>query len=243
MSQINNDVEQSVAETPCSKRSAAQRFLRSYFGRICVALLLIVLIVSSLWRQVIAEYKNEQRIALRVQAAGGIADFGGIPASFYTFYPLRIYARVVAVNLSDCEIPEGLVTDLKTLSRIERLHIRNAPITDADLINLQSLKRLSSLQLANTKITDAGVENLRGMSISRLSLQGRELTDAGLEHLKELPNLTHLMIVNTKISDAGLEHLKTMPNLKSIRMLATKTTPIGRAELQKSLPNSTSDFR
>ena len=247
------------------KPSKMRRFLRSYFGRIVVALILIVVISSSIWWQTFAEYQKELRIAQRIEASGGSAGFGGFPALFYSFYPFRVCARINFVLLADCKKTERLLEQLKELRHLQHLNIRDTAVTDAELVNLQGQTSLVWLGLSDTKITDAGLNHLRGLDqLTFLSLHGTQIsnsglkklsgmkwpnlrslqlsrtqiTDAGLEHLKGM-NISELNLGATAVTDAGLEHLKGMTTLKEIRLAHARTTPSGQAELQKALPNCT----
>ena len=56
---------------PPLKRSAVRRFLRSYFSRIIIGLILVFATSSWLWWQTFAESRKEDRIAEKIWNAGG----------------------------------------------------------------------------------------------------------------------------------------------------------------------------
>jgi len=240
---------EAIADLP-HETSKARRFLHSYFGRIRVALILIVVISSCIWWPVFVEYQKEDRIAQEIWNAGGSVGREG----------RLLYRRIHTVELSNCKNPGGLPKDINELRHLQQLDLTWSLITDADLEylrgldkletlllsrtqvsdsgleNLKGLTKLRDLDLSHTQISDAGLEHLKGMNIRRLDLWGTAVTEAGLEHLKGLPNLTSLTFVNMQISNAGLEHLKSMTNLKRLMF---KTTPSNLADLQEALPNCT----
>ena len=57
------------------KPSATRRFLRSYLGRIVIALVLIAIVqLTFVWLTVVLPYQQEQRIARKIEALGGFIN-------------------------------------------------------------------------------------------------------------------------------------------------------------------------
>jgi len=222
-----------TTEVTPRKPSKMRRFLRSYFGRAVIGLILIFAISSwHLW-QAFAEYQKEERIAEKIwNAGGGVGRRGLIPA----------YRRIISVHLRDCKKPNGLPENVNELRHLQELNLTNYLVTDADLEHLRGLNQLEDLWLRGTQISDSGLENLRGLTkLRRLDLSYTQISDAGLEHLKGM-NISELCLGETAamedvlgaVSEAALEHLKGMTNLKRLIFF---NTPTNRAELQKALPN------
>lgn len=250
-----------IEKTP-RKPSKMRRFFRSFLGRAVIGLILIAIVCSCVWGQVIVGRLKEERIAQKIAEAGGSAGFGGrmFPFPLSYFWIFRSHRRCVQVNLSRCKVPGGLLDEFKEFHQLEILSLDNSTITDADLEHLHGLDQLQFLSLAKTQVSGSGLENLRrmtnlrrldltdtavsdaglrylkGASVSNLDLTRTAVTEAGLEHLKELPNLTGLHFDDMDISDVGIEHLKGIANLKHLMF---NRTPRNKAELQKALPNCT----
>jgi hypothetical protein len=167
------------------------------------------------------------------------------------------------LELVDCDIARGSISELGALSKLEVLSLFGSVVTDEDLQVLRHLSSLEYLRLSRTNISDAGLEHLASVhrlkylgldrtnvtgpglvhlkSLPRLvglNLEGLNVTDEDLPCLRHFPSLGVLYLSGTNVSDAGLEHLAAIPSLERLFLDRTKVAGHGLAHL-KDLPHLT----
>lgn len=172
----------------------AWQFLRRYFVWITIGAALTLAIWFAL--SIFVPYQREQRIGRSIKSHRGYAIFLYTgPKWILRWLQKRvpIYDRINFVDITTPSIPNGLFSELESLSRLEVLGLDGAQVTDADLEHLKGLTQLSNLDLAETSTTDAGLESLQGLTnLEALILSRTQVTDAGLVHLKNMSKLNHL---------------------------------------------------
>ena len=205
-------------DTTPRKRSVARWFLRTYLGRIIIALILIVVVqLTSFWLLFVLPYQREQRIAKKIEALGGYVGFSEMPSDWIPAFVcdrLPIWERILVVDLKQTEITDAGLEQLKGLMRLESLHLNETEVTDAGLEQIKELKSLESLDLRQTQVTDTGLKHLKAMSrLEELDLDQTHVTDNGLENLKGLKSLTYLYLHNSQTTEEGRAMLrKALPN-------------------------------
>ena len=78
---------------------------------------------------------------------------------------------VVGVNLSETQVRDAGLKELKDLKNLQWLDLRWTSVTDAGLKELKDLKNLKFLNLRQTQVTDAGLKELKDLK----NLQGLDL--------------------------------------------------------------------
>jgi hypothetical protein len=63
--------------------------------------------------------------------------------------------------LTDTNITDEGLKQLKRFFQLEILGLRAARVTDGGLVHLKELAKLKTLDLIDTKVTDAGINNLK----------------------------------------------------------------------------------
>lgn len=111
-------------------------------------------------------------------------------------------------HLSDQEVNDEALSQLKEISDLVWLNLRGTKITNEGLKNLADIKTLTRLHLEKTAISDEGLANLASLeNLEYLNLYGTKVTDAGLDHLKNLKKLKKLYVWQTEVSKEGAEQL------------------------------------
>jgi len=119
------------------------------------------------------------------------------------------YAHGLCVNLSDTNVTDAGLAQIKVLTNLKCLLLRATQVTNAGLVHLKGQQALETLHLCDTQVTDAGLMHLKELTtLKSLDLSSSQVTDAGLMHLKGLPNLQTLVLASTQVTDAGLAHLQ-----------------------------------
>ena len=216
-------------------------FVWAHKGRIFVGAILIAITYSAML--VMIPYIREQRIVREVNSLYGDVrwkDCGPswIPIAIRGRTPVFHRLRGIDLHGSQFKVPSELLSEIRTLDRLEFLYIGAMPITDEQLVHLEGLVALRDLQLHQTKITDAGLKHLKVLkNLNGLWLGTTAVGHKGMEHLGEMTNLGRLILDHTNITDAGLEHLKGLTKLRDLALEATQTSEEGREMLRKALPS------
>jgi hypothetical protein len=119
--------------------------------------------------------------------------------------------------LTNVEITDAGLAQLRHLRRLEVLLIDGAAISDASLENLRGLDRLSGLWLKNTHVTGSGFENLKGLTrLQVLRVSGSPITDEGLRHLAAMRRLIHVDLQRSGVSSEAVAKLQNERPILSI---------------------------
>ena len=100
------------------------------------------------------------------------------------------------------------------------VNLENKPVEDGVLTLLHSFPNLQVLSLARTRITDDGLRNLATLAtLEHLDLSGNPgVTDAGLAHLAALPRLQVLVLTGVGVTEGGVQKLRAArPGLQVVR--------------------------
>jgi uncharacterized membrane protein len=125
------------------------------------------------------------------------------------------YWSVNLVNVK--KVTPALLDDLGGMEQhIMRLKMSDKDIEDSHLKQLKGFKNLTRLNLENSNITDQGLEELAHLpQLEQLNLYGTKITDAGLAKLANYPNLKMVYVWQTQTSEEGFKSLqKARPDLK-----------------------------
>ena len=246
-----------AVDLPPRKKSAFRLFLKSFRGRILIAMVLIV-IVHLIQILIIARpYYRERGIGNKLSSSCGFGYSYGYcgPAWVAKLYPgwLWLFDRITGIHVVyqsspsfECKCDPDLkteaemldvLTDIQSLKNLETLDIHGTQVKDSGLEKLAGLTELKVLRIDGTRITDTGLVHLQGLNkLYDLGLSGTHVTDVGLRHLRGLKNIVILNLDDLRITDEGLEHLKGITSLRDLNLTGTKTTAEGRALLRKALP-------
>jgi hypothetical protein len=116
---------------------------------------------------------------------------------------------------------------------LRSLDLSDTQVTDAGLKELKELKNLRSLDLPKGSITDARLRTLREIGMLHALVQA---TAQDGKRPSGPADVVALDLTGTEMTDAGLKELKELKNLLSLNLRATRVTDAGSAELQNALP-------
>ena len=218
----------------------ARWFLRTYLGRIGVALFLIVIVQATyIWLFVVLPYQREKQIAEKIKAnkSGEVAltDYtpDWIPQFVSMRLPVQCRYRISSITFHD-EITDAELEPLKSLTSLKYLHLENTDVNDAGLERLKRLPSLVELGLVGTQITDAGLKHLQGFkSLGYLYLNNTQITDVGIEYLKELDGLVVLNLMQTRVTGVGLDSLSGLGRFEYLSLDGTLITDAELNQLKR----------
>jgi Leucine-rich repeat (LRR) protein len=104
---------------------------------------------------------------------------------------LKECPSLIALNLSGNKLTAEDLADLN--NRIRDLTLDNCEIADGGISRLVSLTKLRNLSLHNTPVTDNSIVALSRLNLKSLNVEGSSITAEGISLLKKnLPNCTIL---------------------------------------------------
>jgi hypothetical protein len=119
--------------------------------------------------------------------------------------------QIVSAPISDAGLAHVVYPE-----RLTNVSLSNTNIGDGFLRQLRAAKRLESLWLDNTRVTDDGLAELHGItSLRRLSLSGTETGDRGLAVFRQCRRLESLK-PGTKVTNAGIQSFETLQSIKGL---------------------------
>ncbi|WP_010585488.1 leucine-rich repeat domain-containing protein [Schlesneria paludicola] len=220
------------------QQSVVFRWGRYCWGRIAIAIALILAFFAYHWLQNIREYQIEQPLVRKIQAAGGKLQFR-VPRRVFPYaLPLPVFFRVNGVQFIDCKIPGEVFPVLASLNHLEHLDFYNSKIGDsrfgdAELKLMAGLKSLRSINVVLSQVTDDGLKELESMDrLESLALSSTKITDAGLRHLLRLKKLSRLQLAQTAVSDEGLKTISSLHSLSLLDLYGTRITDQGLKSLE-----------
>src|SRR5262249_61460329 len=99
------------------------------------------------------------------------------------------------------------------------LNLSETEVSDTGLAELRGMTRLESLELRSTSVTDAGMVHLNGLTgLERLDVRDTPVTGAGLARLKGLAGLKELWLTAMQANKADIVELqRALPGLKIVK--------------------------
>jgi len=73
---------------------------------------------------------------------------------------VNIKKQIVELDLSNSNVTDNVLSDIKKLENLKKIRLDNTPITDNALKHLTALKKLKLLNIHNTTVTNSGLEEL-----------------------------------------------------------------------------------
>lgn len=126
------------------------------------------------------------------------------------------------IQLENCTVTEGALSNIKSLPKLERLEISHTPLIDAQFNLVKDLPALHILSLRETLVTGTGLDRFRGLV--SLDLNKTAITDGSLGSLRQLPSLETLDLSENNITDAAAVHLASCNSLKSVELAKTRVS-------------------
>jgi WD40 repeat protein len=152
-------------------------------------------------------------------------------------FPNGSAGPMIRVDFRETDLDDASLEQLHlaVLDGLRLLDLSETEITDAGLAQLKGLTHLQVLNLGGTDVTDAGLVHLRVMHDLKSLTLPRGVSDAGLAQLSGLGTLRDIDLAETKVTGAGLASLRELRNLKSL-ILSTKVSESALADIRKTLP-------
>ena len=151
----------------------------------------------------------------------------------------NLVGQIIALDLSHCDVRDGDVDCLASLSHLRQLDLSATPITDTAILSVAKAEQLESLSLENTVITDKGVTMLKRLHLRRLNLNSTAISDVALRDVAQITTLNYLSCLDTRITDEGLAELSALPRLMSLGIAGCKISPDAIADLKRNSPSLT----
>ena len=159
------------------------------------------------------------------------------PAWYRTLLGDDFMNPVTCVRLTQTDVSDGDLSQLKRLTQLKFLDLTDTSITDEGVHALPCFRHLQVLSLTNTRVSDAGLSSLLDCSVLRfLDLEETGITDAGLEVLLGLRNLRWLDLSGTQVTDVGVRKLALCPNLQTLVLDGCNVSPEAIADLIAARP-------
>ncbi len=150
---------------------------------------------------------------------------------------LSALSQLRVLQLSQANISQRGLEQLRTLNRLESLVLGKTTLDDGSWEILTKLARLKRLNLDRCRWTNEGLKGLADLpDLENLRFSSESVTDSGMAYLARLKQLRFLILRDVPISDAGLESLAELPRLESLYLSGTNVTEAAVSRLQQRHP-------
>jgi hypothetical protein len=124
-------------------------------------------------------------------------------------------SHIDSLDWAGKKITDDDLAHLRWLKGLDSLKLSQTELDDVNLVQLRGLRQLQHLELRSTGITNSGMEHLAKLTGLRdLDLSSTEVGDFGLLYLRRLKNLRLLNLRDTNVTSDGQAELKThLPNV------------------------------
>ncbi len=142
-----------------------------------------------------------------------------------------------SLDLGDNPIEQDDLADVAQIAGLKKLSLANCNIEDGAIASLKSLSKLTDLDMSFTSMTAKMIEDIGQLpALDRLALRNSGLNDTTIALLAQaLPNLHHLDLRETMVTEKGVMELGKLTQLQSVFLAGTGVSSRSQPALKKAL--------